>query len=147
MYISPSCHLCWAAEDEKELLPAGVHEFPFAFNLPPNLPPSFNSDKGFIVYTAIAILDRPAAANLVQKAGFSLHSILDLNLYSQATVSQFLMNLMIYASLDLFVTTKCYSCIKNCKYEQLYLVCVTLLKGTAIAISSNTLAEADQQGA
>ena len=74
-------------EDEKELLPAGLHEFPYAFNLPPNLPPSFHSDKGFIVYTAIAILDRPAAANLVQKAGFSLHSILDLNMFSQASVS------------------------------------------------------------
>ncbi|XP_050687693.1 arrestin domain-containing protein 17-like isoform X2 [Eriocheir sinensis] len=74
-------------KDEKELLPAGVHEFPFAFNLPPNLPPSFNSEKGFIVYTAMAILDRPAAANLVQKAGFSLHSILDLNMYSQSSSS------------------------------------------------------------
>ncbi|XP_045138302.1 LOW QUALITY PROTEIN: arrestin domain-containing protein 17-like [Portunus trituberculatus] len=74
-------------KDEKELLPAGEHEFPFAFNLPPNLPPSFHSDKGFITYTAIAILDRPAAANLVQKAGFSLHSILDLNMYSQASSS------------------------------------------------------------
>ncbi|KAK3863365.1 hypothetical protein Pcinc_030862 [Petrolisthes cinctipes] len=74
-------------KDEKEMLPAGEHLFPFAFNLPPNLPPSFSSDKGFITYTAMAILDRPAAANLVLKAGFSLHTILDLNLDSHATSS------------------------------------------------------------
>ncbi|XP_064098042.1 uncharacterized protein LOC135209263 isoform X4 [Macrobrachium nipponense] len=67
-------------KDEKESLPAGLHKFPFAFNLPPNLPPSFSSEKGFVVYMAAAILDRPAAANLVQKAGFSIHSILDLNM-------------------------------------------------------------------
>lgn len=85
--LCPSWSTHCPSEDEKELLPAGLHEFPFAFNLPPNLPPSFHSDKGFIVYTAIAILDRPAAANLVQKAGFSLHSILDLNMYSQSSVS------------------------------------------------------------
>ncbi|KAK7081824.1 hypothetical protein SK128_009896 [Halocaridina rubra] len=67
-------------KDEREMLPAGLHEFPFAFNLPPNLPPSFNSEKGFVTYMAVAILDRPAAANLVQKAGFSVHAILDLNM-------------------------------------------------------------------
>ncbi|XP_071547693.1 arrestin domain-containing protein 17-like [Panulirus ornatus] len=72
-------------KEEKELLPAGQHQFPFAFSLPPNLPPSFNSDKGFVGYIAVAILDRPAAANLVQKAGFSLHSILDLNMDSHAS--------------------------------------------------------------
>ncbi|KAG7157322.1 Arrestin domain-containing protein 17-like 1 [Homarus americanus] len=71
-------------KDEKEMLPAGLHEFPFAFSLPPNLPPSFNSEKGFIGYMAVAILDRPAAANIVQKEGFSLHSILDLNMDSHA---------------------------------------------------------------
>ncbi|XP_053640537.1 arrestin domain-containing protein 17-like [Cherax quadricarinatus] len=72
---------------EKEMLPAGLHEFPFAFILPPNLPPSFNSEKGFIGYMALAILDRPAAANLVQKAGFSLHTILNLNMISHSTSS------------------------------------------------------------
>ncbi|XP_047493442.1 arrestin domain-containing protein 17-like [Penaeus chinensis] len=71
-------------KDEKETLPAGVHEFPFAFSLPPNLPPSFHADKGFICYVAVATLDRPAAANIVYKAGFSLHSILDLNMDSMA---------------------------------------------------------------
>ncbi|XP_037786438.1 arrestin domain-containing protein 17-like [Penaeus monodon] len=71
-------------KDEKETLPAGVHEFPFAFSLPPNLPPSFHADKGFICYVAVATLDRPAAANIVYKAGFSLHSILDLNMDSLA---------------------------------------------------------------
>ncbi|XP_066945548.1 thioredoxin-interacting protein-like isoform X1 [Macrobrachium rosenbergii] len=71
-------------KDEKESLPAGLHKFPFAFNLPPNLPPSFSSEKGFVVYMAVAILDRPAAANLVQKAGFSVHSVLDLNMDSHA---------------------------------------------------------------
>ncbi|XP_068216039.1 arrestin domain-containing protein 3-like isoform X2 [Palaemon carinicauda] len=74
-------------KDENESLPAGIHKFPFAFNLPPNLPPSFNSEKGFVIYMAVAILDRPAAANLVQKAGFSVHSILDLNMDSHASSS------------------------------------------------------------
>ena len=77
-------------EEEKESLPPGVHEFPFAFQLPPNLPPSFSSEKGIIRYMAAAILDRPTAANLVLKTGFSVHSVLDLNMDSNAGVSFFL---------------------------------------------------------
>ena len=68
------------------MLATGEYEFPFAFNLPPNLPPSFASEKGVIRYVVVAILDRPAAANLVRKKAFSIHSILDLNLDSQASV-------------------------------------------------------------
>ena len=75
------------SEDENEMLAPGLYEFPFAFNLPPNLPPSFTSEKGVIRYVVVAILDRPAAANLVRKKAFSIHSILDLNMDSQAPVS------------------------------------------------------------
>ncbi|CAL4074128.1 unnamed protein product, partial [Meganyctiphanes norvegica] len=74
-------------KDEKEMLPAGKHSFPFGFKLPPNLPPSFNSEKGFITYQAIAILDRPAAANIVTKAGFTLHTLMDLNMDTNTSSS------------------------------------------------------------
>ena len=69
------------------MLPAGDHVFPFAFSLPPNLPTSFSSEHGIIRYMVAAVLDRPAAANLVRKAGFTIHTVLDLNMDSHAPVS------------------------------------------------------------
>ncbi|XP_018020018.1 uncharacterized protein LOC108676457 [Hyalella azteca] len=72
---------------ENEMLAPGVYQFPFAFNLPPNLPPSFASEKGVIRYVVAAILDRPAAANLVRRKAFNILSILDLNMDSHASSS------------------------------------------------------------
>ena len=48
-----------SSNDDGDCMPAGEHYLPFSFSLPPNLPPSFEGDYGYIRYWAKAS-HRPA---------------------------------------------------------------------------------------
>ena len=45
------------ADTDKETLKPGAYDFPFAFNLPPNIPPSFTSHEGVRFITSIVYSD------------------------------------------------------------------------------------------
>ncbi|XP_076628675.1 arrestin domain-containing protein 3 isoform X2 [Colletes latitarsis] len=60
---------------------AGHHEYPFEFQLPHNIPTSFEHRYGHIRYTVKAVIDRPWKFNHECKIAFSVVSNLDLNTY------------------------------------------------------------------
>ncbi|XP_046337176.2 arrestin domain-containing protein 2-like isoform X1 [Haliotis rufescens] len=60
-------------------LPVGRHTFPFAFQLPPQLPSSFEGEYGYVRYTAKGIIDKPWKFNHETKRMFTVICILDLN--------------------------------------------------------------------
>ena len=76
-------------------MPAGEHYLPFSFSLPPNLPPSFEGDYGYIRYWAKATIDRPWKFDHHTKRAFSVISCLDLNQEPTAPVSLFLQNFLV----------------------------------------------------
>ncbi|KAK7451817.1 hypothetical protein BaRGS_00039809 [Batillaria attramentaria] len=60
-------------------MPPGTYEFPFAFDLPLDLPPSFEGDYGYIRYWAKATIDRPWMFDQHTKQAFTVITNLDLN--------------------------------------------------------------------
>ncbi|VDM76296.1 unnamed protein product [Strongylus vulgaris] len=56
---------------KQHVLPAGSHNFPFAFNLPENCPPSFESAYGYIRYMVKVELDRPWRFNKKERKLFT----------------------------------------------------------------------------
>lgn len=66
-------------EESSDSMPAGAHMFPFSFDLPPGLPPSFEGDYGYIRYWAKATIDRPWMFDQHTKQAFTVISNLDLN--------------------------------------------------------------------
>ncbi|XP_043248558.1 arrestin domain-containing protein 17-like [Colletes gigas] len=62
-------------------IPAGYHEYPFEFQLPHNIPTSFEHIYGHIRYTVKAAIDRPWKFNHECKIAFTVISNLDLNAY------------------------------------------------------------------
>ncbi|XP_046556419.1 arrestin domain-containing protein 3-like [Haliotis rubra] len=60
-------------------LPAGRHTFPFAFQLPPQLPSSFEGEDGHVRYTAKGIIDKPWKFDHETKRPFTVICLLDLN--------------------------------------------------------------------
>ncbi|XP_033226359.1 arrestin domain-containing protein 17-like [Belonocnema kinseyi] len=63
---------------EVELFP-GEYVYPFEFNLPQDIPSSFESDLGHVRYTIKGIIDRPWKFNHETKVAFSVVSPFDLN--------------------------------------------------------------------
>ncbi|XP_067665145.1 arrestin domain-containing protein 3-like [Haliotis asinina] len=60
-------------------LPAGRHTFPFVFQLPPELPSSFEGEHGHVRYTAKGIIDKPWKFDHKTKRAFTVICLLDLN--------------------------------------------------------------------
>ncbi|XP_076649559.1 arrestin domain-containing protein 17-like [Halictus rubicundus] len=60
-------------------LTEGYHQFPFQFDLPCNIPSSFEHTYGHIRYTVKAVINRPWKFDHECKAAFTVVSILDLN--------------------------------------------------------------------
>lgn len=73
--------------DFQSKLPAGTHIYPFNFMLPPDLPSSFESEHGKIIYTIKAVIDRPMNFDHTTTVTFEVVSILDLNEDLSAFVS------------------------------------------------------------
>ncbi|XP_066602845.1 arrestin domain-containing protein 17-like isoform X2 [Prorops nasuta] len=69
--------------DENVELPRGESTYPFSFQLPPNIPCSFEGEFGHVRYTVKAIIDRPWKYNHECKVAFTVITHLDLNEYSE----------------------------------------------------------------
>ncbi|KOC69089.1 Arrestin domain-containing protein 3 [Habropoda laboriosa] len=63
----------------QEQIPVGFHMYPFTFQLPNNIPSSFEHSFGRVRYTVKAVIDRPWKFNHECKAAFTVVSPLDLN--------------------------------------------------------------------
>ncbi|CAB3361769.1 Hypothetical predicted protein [Cloeon dipterum] len=72
-------------EGIEQTLTPGEHIFPFSYDLPDDLPSSFEGDFGRIRYTVRAVIDRPWKFDHETIAAFTVISPLDLNQVSRAT--------------------------------------------------------------
>lgn len=61
-------------------VPAGRHEYPFTFQLPENLPSSFESPFGHVRYVIEAIVKRSWKFDYTTKILFTVNALVDLNL-------------------------------------------------------------------
>ncbi|KAI6177456.1 Arrestin domain-containing protein 2 [Aphelenchoides bicaudatus] len=61
------------------IIPLGVHEIPFSYTLPKNLPTSFEGEYGFVRYTCRAIAERPWDFDIISKVAFTVVGIEDIN--------------------------------------------------------------------
>ena len=67
-------------------LPRGYNQYPFSFQLPYNIPCSFEHNVGYVRYTVNAVIDRPWKFNHECKAAFTVVSSLDLNVHREKYV-------------------------------------------------------------
>ena len=75
-----------AGTSEGELHPAGEVVYPFKFQLPPNLPCSFEGWDGSIRYYIECRIKRPGSSDIWSKLPFTVNSVLDLNQHPGARV-------------------------------------------------------------
>jgi hypothetical protein len=69
------------------MMQPGEYSFQFSYQLPANIPTSFENDHGHVRYTAKAVIDRPWKFDHETKAGFTVIYILDLNADPSLAVS------------------------------------------------------------
>lgn len=69
-----------------EEFPVGEHKFPFAFQIPKDIPSSFETHIGRVRYQVKAVADRPWHFDDSSKAIFSVNHLLDLSSDSIARV-------------------------------------------------------------
>ena len=74
-------------DGESFRLPAGDHQYPFSFQLPIELPSSFEGEFGYVSYTIKVLVNRPWHFDYETKVVISVNSIYDLNTVSLANVS------------------------------------------------------------
>lgn len=79
--------LVWNSGNERVELPVGQSEYYFSFQLPRNIPCSFEHEVGYIRYTAKAIVDRPWKFDWWTKSAFTVVAPFDLNPISHQCVS------------------------------------------------------------
>lgn len=65
--------------DSRTIIAAGYYEYPFRFELPYNIPSSFEHQYGYIRYTVKAVIDRPWKFDHETKRAFTVVSTLNLN--------------------------------------------------------------------
>ena len=68
-------------------LPTGRHTFPFQYQLPPNLPSSFEGGVGYVRYQVKCKIDKPWKFDHKTKTPFTVISVLDLNSMPAYSVS------------------------------------------------------------
>jgi hypothetical protein len=68
----------------ERVIPAGVHEIPFSYTLPKNLPTSFEGEFGFVRYTCRAIAERPWDFDIISYSAFTVVGIEDINCMTEA---------------------------------------------------------------
>lgn len=73
---------------DKCRLPPGQHFYPFSFQLPPNLPSSFEGGDGYVRYTIRGVIDRSSwiKKDKDTKKPFTVIALLDLNTYPNSAV-------------------------------------------------------------
>ncbi|KAG6798960.1 arrestin domain-containing protein 17 [Apis mellifera caucasica] len=64
-------------------IPFGYHEYPFNFQLPHNIPSSFEHKYGHVRYTIKVVMDRPWRFDHQTKIAFTVISTLDLNAHRE----------------------------------------------------------------
>lgn len=67
-------------------IPFGYHKYPFNFQLPYNIPSSFEHKYGHVRYTIKAVMDRPWKFDHQTKIAFTVISTLDLNAHREKCV-------------------------------------------------------------
>ncbi|CAD5215750.1 unnamed protein product [Bursaphelenchus okinawaensis] len=72
------------AKNTERTIPKGIHEIPFSYTLPKNLPTSFEGEYGFVRYTCRAICERPWDFDIVSVCPFTVIGIEDINHESEA---------------------------------------------------------------
>lgn len=72
----------------------GTYCYPFQFQLPENIPSSFEGEYGHVRYTVKATIEKPKRFTHVTKTAFSVIGSLDLNTIPQIDVSFFFQNKM-----------------------------------------------------
>ncbi|XP_078051797.1 arrestin domain-containing protein 17-like [Augochlora pura] len=70
-----------SATESKIELKAGCHKYPFEFQLPRNIPTSFEDPHGYVRYTVKAIIERPWKFDHECKIAFTVVSVFDLNMH------------------------------------------------------------------
>ncbi|XP_062597207.1 arrestin domain-containing protein 17-like [Saccostrea cucullata] len=60
-------------------LPPGQHAYPFSFQLPPNLPSTFEGEVGYVRYTIKGTIYKPWKFDYTTKRPFTVNALLDLN--------------------------------------------------------------------
>lgn len=68
-------------------MPTGKYSYPFQFQLPPNLPTSFEGEYGHVRYWVRASIEKPWKFDHMTKKAFTVVSALDLNSLPEANVS------------------------------------------------------------
>ncbi|CAB3411224.1 unnamed protein product [Caenorhabditis bovis] len=76
--------LLWTSSDGENKMPPGSYQWPFSINLPPNCPPSFEGEYGYIRYYLRAEIDRPWRLDKAKKQCFTVSPQIDLNLTPEA---------------------------------------------------------------
>ncbi|XP_076380550.1 arrestin domain-containing protein 3-like isoform X2 [Megalopta genalis] len=67
--------------DSRVEIKEGYHQYPFRFQLPSNIPSSFEHKHGYVRYTVEAVIDRPWKFDHECKIAFTVASVLDLNMH------------------------------------------------------------------
>ena len=78
IYIDKMTYL-FGGKDEKHSVEVGQHRFPFSFQLPENIPSSFEAENGHVRYSLKASIHRVLLPDYEFKAFFTVNSINDLN--------------------------------------------------------------------
>ncbi|EFO99541.1 hypothetical protein CRE_22445 [Caenorhabditis remanei] len=74
--------LAWSASEQNKKFPIGHHVFPFIFQLPTGIPPSYEGAHGRVRYSVRVELDRPWKFSKTQREYFQVISNVDLNTLS-----------------------------------------------------------------
>lgn len=72
--------------DSRVQITEGQHTYPFSFQLPHNLPSSFEHNYGHVRYTVKAVIDRPWKFDHQSKCAFTVVAALDLNTHPEIRV-------------------------------------------------------------
>ncbi|CAB05787.1 Arrestin C-terminal-like domain-containing protein [Caenorhabditis elegans] len=76
--------LLWACKDGSNELAAGEYAWSFSYNLPLNVPPSFEGKYGYLRYSVTAEVDRPWRLDKAKKRCITVSPLIDLNVIPHA---------------------------------------------------------------
>ncbi|EFO91607.1 hypothetical protein CRE_11671 [Caenorhabditis remanei] len=74
----------WACRDGSNELAPGKYVWPFSYNLPIDIPPSFEGKYGYVRYSVTAEVDRPWRFDKAKKLCITVSPLLDLNIIPHA---------------------------------------------------------------